>query len=51
MHILWGWPMEWRVFFEIYPGMLLTIVAMWTILRGSRPELLVATLSDERTLA
>jgi len=51
MHILWGWPMEWRVFFEIYPGMLLTIVAVWTILRGSRPELLVATLSDERTLA
>jgi hypothetical protein len=30
MHVLWGWPMEWRVFLEIYPGMVLTAVAVWT---------------------
>jgi hypothetical protein len=35
MHILWGWPMEWRVFFEIYPGMMLTIVAIWTMSKQS----------------
>ena len=33
MHIMWGWPMEWRVFLEVYPGMLLTIIACWGILR------------------
>lgn len=35
MHVWWGWPMEWRVFFEIYPGMLLTIVAVWASFQKS----------------
>ena len=34
MHIRWGWPMEWRVFLEIYPGMLLTVFAMSWIARN-----------------
>jgi hypothetical protein len=33
MHVLWGWPMEWRVFLEIYPGMLLTVFALSSVAR------------------
>jgi hypothetical protein len=33
MHILWGWPMEWRVFFEVYPGIMLTVAALWGMQR------------------
>ena len=39
MHIAWGWPMEWRVFFEVYPGIMLTIATLWGFHRsGVRPR-------------
>jgi hypothetical protein len=33
MHILWGWPMELRVLFEVLPGMALTVIFLATRLR------------------
>jgi hypothetical protein len=41
MHIKWGWPMEWRVFFEILPGVALTSMVIWICFRsGSRRNIL-----------
>jgi hypothetical protein len=33
MHLLWGWPMELRVLFEVLPGMALTVIFLATRLR------------------
>jgi uncharacterized membrane protein YagU involved in acid resistance len=43
LHILWGWPTEWRVFFEVFPGMMLTAWVSWMLWRPQRTgELSVA---------
>jgi hypothetical protein len=39
MHFVWGWVLEWRVFFEIYPGVLLTSVVLWSSFQRERRSL------------
>jgi hypothetical protein len=36
MHVMWGFPMEWRTFLEVFPGIILTIVALWTVRKKGR---------------
>jgi hypothetical protein len=36
LHIIWGWPMEWRVFYEIVPGVALTCGSIWSQFRHRR---------------
>jgi hypothetical protein len=35
LHIRYGWPMEWRVFLEIYPGVMLTSITLWALHRAA----------------